>query len=63
MTELRAVEAGSAIKALARATYEYLAWYGSLLLFALLCLGWSLLQQELERYYRSELQPGSSSCR
>lgn len=100
MTELRAVEAGTAIKALARAAYEYLASYGSLLLFALLCLVWSLLAlplsallppalgrrlgrlgilggfrlyahwlrrvgayRELERYFRSELQPRSSWCR
>ncbi|MGA8707397.1 MAG: hypothetical protein WB646_10455 [Steroidobacteraceae bacterium] len=100
MTEQRAVEAGTAIKALARAAYEYLASYGSLLLFALLCLVWSLLAlplsallpptlgrrlgrlgilggfrlyahwlrrvgayRELERYFRSELQPRSSWCR
>ncbi len=40
MTELRAIEAGTAIEGLARAAYEYLASCGSLLLFALLCLGW-----------------------
>jgi 1-acyl-sn-glycerol-3-phosphate acyltransferase len=43
VTELHAIDAGTAIKSLARAAHEYLASYGSLLLFALLCLGWSLL--------------------
>ena len=43
MNELRAVDTGSALKQLARAAYEYAACSGSLALFALLCLAWSLL--------------------
>jgi 1-acyl-sn-glycerol-3-phosphate acyltransferase len=43
MNELRAIDAGSALRNLARSVHEYLASYGSLLLFALLCLTWSLI--------------------
>ncbi len=43
MTEPRAGTARSAPTRLARAAWEYGALYGSLLLLALLCLGWSLL--------------------
>jgi 1-acyl-sn-glycerol-3-phosphate acyltransferase len=43
MTELRAIDSGSPIKSVARAAYEYGATYSSLVIFALLCLGWSML--------------------
>jgi 1-acyl-sn-glycerol-3-phosphate acyltransferase len=43
VTELRAIDSGSPLKSIARAAYEYSATYGSLLIFALLCLGWSML--------------------
>jgi len=43
VTELRAIDSGSPIKSIARAAYEYSATYSSLVVFALLCLGWSML--------------------
>ncbi len=43
MTELRAIDSGSAMKSVARAAYEYSATYSSLVIFALLCLVWSML--------------------
>jgi hypothetical protein len=43
MTELRAIDSGSPIKSVARAAYRYGATYSSLLIFALLCLCWSML--------------------
>ena len=43
MNELRALDAGSVFRQHARASYEYLTSWGSLSLFALLCLSWSLL--------------------
>jgi 1-acyl-sn-glycerol-3-phosphate acyltransferase len=43
VTELRAIDSGSPIKSVARAAYEYSATYCSLVIFALLCLGWSML--------------------
>jgi 1-acyl-sn-glycerol-3-phosphate acyltransferase len=43
MSELRAIDSGSPIKSIARAAYEYGATYCSLVIFALLCLGWSML--------------------
>jgi 1-acyl-sn-glycerol-3-phosphate acyltransferase len=42
MTELRAVDADPSAKTLSRAVYEYAALCSSLLLFALLCLSYSL---------------------
>ena len=43
VTELRAIDSGSPIKSVARAAHEYSATYSSLVIFALLCLGWSML--------------------
>jgi 1-acyl-sn-glycerol-3-phosphate acyltransferase len=43
VTELRALDTGGTPKSLPRVGYEALATYGSLLLFALLCLCWSLV--------------------
>lgn len=43
MTDLRAIGSGSPIRGVLRAAYEYGATYSSLLVFALLCLGWSML--------------------
>jgi 1-acyl-sn-glycerol-3-phosphate acyltransferase len=43
MTESRAVDAGPLARTLSRAVYEYAALCSSLLLFALLCLSWSLI--------------------
>jgi 1-acyl-sn-glycerol-3-phosphate acyltransferase len=43
VTELRAIDSGSPIKSVARAACEYGATYSSLVIFALLCLGWSML--------------------
>ena len=40
---MRAIESGSPLKSVARAAYEYGATYSSLLIFALLCVGWSML--------------------
>jgi 1-acyl-sn-glycerol-3-phosphate acyltransferase len=48
VTELRAIESGSPIKSVARAAYEYGATYSSLVIFALLCLGWSMLAVPLQ---------------
>lgn len=43
VTELRAIDSGSPIRSIARAAYEYTATWSSLLVFGLLCLGWSML--------------------
>ncbi len=43
MIELRAVDAGSPARTLSKAMYEYAGLDSSLLLFALLCLSWSLI--------------------
>jgi 1-acyl-sn-glycerol-3-phosphate acyltransferase len=43
MTELRSVDAAPQAATPGKALYEYAAWYSSLLLLVLLCLGWSLI--------------------
>jgi 1-acyl-sn-glycerol-3-phosphate acyltransferase len=43
MSEAAAISLTSRLTALPRAVYEYVAFYGSMLVFALLCLSWSLL--------------------
>jgi 1-acyl-sn-glycerol-3-phosphate acyltransferase len=43
MNEVRTIDVASGVWAPLRAVYDYTAFYGSMLLFGLLCLSWSLL--------------------
>ncbi|HEX2790306.1 MAG TPA: hypothetical protein VHN17_07730 [Steroidobacteraceae bacterium] len=43
MNEKRACGRSAALRELLKAVYEYAAFYGSMLVFGLLCPGWSLL--------------------
>jgi 1-acyl-sn-glycerol-3-phosphate acyltransferase len=43
MNEVRAIGVAAPVRAVLTAVYDYTAFYGSMLLFGLLCLSWSLL--------------------
>jgi 1-acyl-sn-glycerol-3-phosphate acyltransferase len=47
MNEVRTIGVASPVRAVLRALYDYTAFYGSMLLFGLLCLSWSLLTRPL----------------
>ena len=43
MNDVRTLSTSARARALLKAVYEYAAFYGSMLIFGLLCLSWSLL--------------------